>query len=57
MIDHISDIFGGKKNTRNPENSDGLVGLIPSFEDIKDFKKEYNLNCPTQDGKQADQIP
>ncbi len=57
MIDHISDIFGGKKNTRNPENSDGLVGLIPSFEDIKDFKKEYNLNCPTQDSKQADQIP
>ncbi len=39
MINHIFNIFGGKKNTRNPENSDGLVGLIPLFEEIKDSKR------------------
>ncbi len=57
MIDHIFNLFGGKKNPRNPENSGELVEFIPSFEDIEDFKKEHNLNVSCQDGKQADQIP
>lgn len=48
MIDHIFNLFGGKKTTRNIENSDELVGFIPSFEDIEDFKKEHNLNCPAR---------
>ncbi len=48
MIDHIFNLFGGKKNTRNPENSNELVGFMPSFEDIEDFKKEHNLNCPAR---------
>ncbi len=48
MIDHIFNIFGGKKNTRNPENSGELVDFIPSFEDIDDIKKEHNLNRPAR---------
>ncbi len=48
MIDHIFNLFGGKKNTKNTDNSDELVGFIPSFEDIEDFKKEHNLNSPAR---------
>ena len=48
MIDHIFSLFGGKKNIKNTDNSDELVGFIPSFEDIEDFKKEHNLNCPAR---------
>jgi len=48
MIDHIFNLFGRKKNAKNTNNSDEIVGFIPSFEEIEDFKKEHNLNCPAR---------
>jgi hypothetical protein len=48
MIDHIFNLFGEKKNAKNTDNSDEHVGFRPSFEDIENFKKEHNLNCPAR---------
>jgi hypothetical protein len=48
MIDHIFNLFRGKKNTKNIDNSDEIVGFIPSFEDIEEIKKEHNLNYPAK---------
>ena len=40
LIDHIFNLFVGKKNTKNTDNSDELVGLIPSLRTSRTSKKK-----------------
>jgi hypothetical protein len=56
MIDHIFNLFGGKKSAKNADNLDELVGLILHLRTSRNSKKEYNLNCPARTVKQAYQI-
>ena len=56
MIDHIFNLFGGKKSSKNTDNFDELVDSYLYLRTSRTSRKEHNLNCPGRTVKQAEQI-
>lgn len=40
--------FKIEKEGKTDDISDEIAGFIPAFDDIQDFKSQYNLTCPAR---------